>query len=300
VVQIAGSEIDFLAVHCAYAPALYQDLGWDSRTVYAATLAAPSLIARQLNDLSRHLDALTPSRPTPIRIAVTEWGPYFQTAPSSRFIDHPKTLASALFAASTLKTFIESTRTDIADMFKLVESTYMGWIGIRNGAYAPKASLLAFQMFRSYFGTNLVSTTTVSPTYDSPTIGWVDAAGPVSFLDVVTSRSSDSKTLYVMGINKHFDRDITAHIHIQNFTMNGRATVYTLNGTAPDANTGTQLPSYPGLTWATQAVIGPFSRFQNGGPLEVSISSSSLTNLTSDFDFVFRAHSVTSIALPSR
>jgi alpha-N-arabinofuranosidase len=300
VVRIAGHEIDFLSVHCAYAPALYSDMGWNSRTVYSSLLAAPTLIARQLNSLAKRLDALTPGRATPIRIAVTEWGPYFQTDPSGRFVDHPKTLASALFAASTLKTFIESPRTDVANMFKLVDASYLGWIGLRNGVYTAKASLMTFQMFRNYFGPTLVSSTTDSPTYDSPSVGWVDAAGPVPFLDVITSKSSDSKTLYVMGINKHFDRDIQARIHILNFASDGRATVYTLNGTAPDANTGTTVQSFPGVTWATQATIGPISRFNNGGPGEVTIANSSLSNLTSDFDFVFRAHSVTSIVLTSR
>lgn len=300
VVRIAGSEIDFLSVHCAYAPMLSKDLGWDSRTVYAATLAAPNLIGRQLADLAQRLDALTPSRTTPIQIAVTEWGPYFQTDPSSRFVDHSKTMASALFAASTLKTFMESPRTQIANFFKLVEGSFMGWIGVRQGVYTPKAEFLAVQMFRNYFGPNLVTATTNSPVFDSPTVGWVDSAGSVPFLDIVTSTSANSKTLYVLGINKHFDRDITAHIHIRNFAMNGRATVFTLNGTAADANTGTQLPSFPGLIWAPQAIIGPNSRFNSGAPAEISISSSSLGGLTADFDYVFRAHSIASIALQAK
>lgn len=300
VVALAGNQIDFIALHCAYAPALNQDLGWNSRTVYSAMLAAPSMIARHLADLSRRLDALTPSRTTPIQIAITEWGPYFQTDPSGRYVDHLKTLSSALFAASTIKTFVESPRTEIGNFFKLVDPFYMGWIGMRQEVYTAKASLLAVQMFRNYFGPQLVSTATVSPTYDSPAVGWVDAAGQVPYLEVVTSKSSDSKTLYVLGINKHFDRSIRAHIQVQNFAMAGRATVYTLSGTAPDANTGTVLPRIPLVNWAAQAQIGPASRFVNGGPLEVGISNTLLSNLGSDFDFVFEPHSVTSIALEAR
>jgi alpha-N-arabinofuranosidase len=299
VVRIAGNEIDFMSVHCGYAPALYKDRGWDSRTVYAAMLAAPQLIGRRLNDLAQRLDALTPSRTNPIQIAVTEWGPYFQADPSSRFVDHSKTLASALFAASALKTFMESPRTQVANLFKLVDASFMGWIGIRQGTYAAKAPLLAVTMLRNYFGPNLVSSATVSPTYDAPTVGWVDSAASVPYLDIVASRSDDSKTVYVLGINKHFDREIQAQIHVSNFSMTGRATVYTLNGTAADANTGTQLPNV-GVTWATQATIMPNSRFLNGSPTEVGITGWALEGLTTDFVYTFPAHSVTSIALEGR
>ena len=295
VVRIAGNEIDFLSVHCAYAPALYKDMGWDSRTVYAATLAAPQIIARRLNDLAQRLDALTPGRSAPIQIAVTEWGPFFQTDPGSRFVDHSKTLASALYAASTLKSFMESPRTQVANFFKLVDTGFMGWIGLRQGTYTAKVSLLAIGMFRNWFGPDLVRSTTVAPSYDAPTVGWVDSAAAIPYLEIVAARSADSRTLYVLGINKHFDRDIQANIHVSNFSMSGSATVYTLNGTAADANTGTELPGV--VKWATQSTIGPNSRFQNGGPTEVGIIGSTLSNVSGDFVYTFPAHSVTSIVL---
>ncbi|MGH9667944.1 MAG: hypothetical protein ACRD9L_26295, partial [Bryobacteraceae bacterium] len=298
VLAIAGSQIDFLSVHCGYAPVVVNDLGWNPRTVYSAMLAAPLLIKQQLASLSSRIAGAVPGRASQIQIAVTEWGPLFQGTTAGRFVDHTKTLGSALFVADTLKTFIESPQTQIANMFKLVDANFLGALGVRDGAVASKASDLAFQMFSNHFGTELVNSATQSPVYDSPAVGWVDPAGQVPYLDVVASTSADRKTLYILGINKHFDRAIQAHITVKSFSPAGGASVFTLNGAGPDANTGTGLFQMPGLTWAAQAQIMPNPRFYSGGPGEVAITNSSLSNLSSTFDYTFPAHSVTSIILP--
>ncbi|HWB83040.1 MAG TPA: hypothetical protein VG675_02790 [Bryobacteraceae bacterium] len=297
VLAIAGSQIDFLAVHCGYAPVVADDLGWSPRTVYSAMLAAPVLIKQQLASLSSRIARDLPSRAAQIPVAITEWGPLFQGDASGRFVDHTKTLGSALFVADTLKTFVESPQTQIANMFKLVDANFLGAVGMRNGTFAAKATDLAFQMFTTHFGVELVNSQTQSPVYDAPTVGWVDSTGQVPYLDVVSSTSSDGKTLYVLGINKHFDRAIRAHVVLNGFSPSGSATVYTLDGTGADANTGTSLFQMPGLTWAKQAQIMPDPRFYSGGPDEVTITTSSIPNPFAAFDYTFPAHSVTSIVL---
>ena len=45
---------------------------------------------------------------------------------------------------------------EIANIFKLVDGSFMGWISLRDGVYTPKAPFLAVKMFRNYFGPNLV------------------------------------------------------------------------------------------------------------------------------------------------
>ena len=74
-------------------------------------LAAPVLIAANLAAVSKQIEECVPGDAAKIRIAVTEWGPAFAFDPHSRYADHCKTLGSAMFAASTLKAFIESPRT---------------------------------------------------------------------------------------------------------------------------------------------------------------------------------------------
>jgi alpha-N-arabinofuranosidase len=300
VLTLAGSQIDFIAAHCGYAPLVFDDKGWDVRTVYAAQLAAPKLIADQLASLAARINKLVPNRAANISIAVTEWGPLFQTDPASRFVDHPKTVASALFTASALKTFIESSKTEIANFFKLVDLTFEGAIGLRQGVFAEKASLLAMQMFRQHFGSELVTSQVSGPGYDSPAVGWVDPVSNAPYLDSITSSSADGKTLYVMGINKHFERGIHTHVSLAGYAPQASARVYTLNAPAADSNTNTDMSLATGVNWAKQAQIQPNSRFYNSNPADVGIQQSTFNNVGTSFDYTFPAHSVTVIAIDAR
>jgi hypothetical protein len=106
------------------------------------------------------------------------------------------------------------------------------------------------------------------------------------------------KNLYIIAINKHFDSAIDTAIDIAGFAVAGPATAWTLNGTALDANPGTQLPVYVGAPWAQQAGIVPGSRIDDGGPGEVGITSSEVFFSGSSFSYEFPAHSVTSLVIP--
>jgi alpha-N-arabinofuranosidase len=290
----APDEIDFIAVHCGYAPALWDDKGWDPRTVYAAMTAAPQLIHEHLADLAARIEATAPNRD--IRIAVTEWGPFFQFSMDSRFVDHTKTLGSSLFVAGALKAFIESPRADIANLFKLTDAGFMGWIGMRQETPEPKATALALQMFTRHFGTDLVWSKTDSPTYDSPAVGWVDAA-QTPYLDAIASTDADQKYLYIIVINRNFDAAVHCTLSVGGYNIDPDAQVFTLDGTALDSNTGTEPMQVPGFAWAKQAEVQPFSRFYSGGPDEVLILESLLHQAGSTFDYVFPPHSTTALVL---
>jgi alpha-N-arabinofuranosidase len=297
VLSRAADRMDFLAVHNAYAPMVFVDRGDDVRTVYAAMLAAPVLIAENLATLSKQIDEFAPRRASAIRIAVTEWGPWFQADPKGRFLDHVKTLGSALFVASTLKTFIESPRTDIANAFKLVDNAYLGWIGPRRGHYVPKAPYYALQMYTHHFGSILVHTRTESPINESAPVGLVAAVPRVPYLDVLSGLSEDGKTLYLMAVNKHLDTPITAAIRIQGFAPGTQARSWTLNGSGIDAHTGTELPTIPGLNWGRQAADQPRGQFHAGGSGEVAITTGTVGEIAETFQYTFPAHSVTAIEI---
>ena len=298
VLAIAGKDMDFLAVHNGYAPVLVQDKGQSARRVYSAMLAAPMLIRDSLADVSRKIASLGPESDAHVRLAVTEWGPYFQMAPGDRFVDHVKTLGSALYVASAMKAFLESPKLDVATGFKLSDKLFQGWIGERNGHWVSTAPYYALQMYTHHFGSVLVDSGARGPVYDSQPAGLVDALSEVPYLDVVSSRSADHRLLYVMAINKHFDAAVRARIDIRGGHPSGTGTAWTLNGTGIDANTGTQPFQAPGVHWAKQASDETNPRFERGSPDEVTVTSSKLSSVASDFDYTFPAHSVTAIELP--
>ena len=295
VLKTAGGEIDFLAVHSGYAPALDIDEGWNARTVYSAMLAAPLEILTQLNDVAARIALLVPNRADHIKIAVTEWGPFFDYRPTSRFVDHPKTLASGLFTASALAAILRCPQASISNFFKLTDANFMGAIGLRNGAFAAKSGFYALQLFTHNFGTELVATQTTVPAYDSPKVGWVDAQSAVPYLDVVSSLSANSSVLYLLAINKHFDRPIHARISTGSFDPEAAGAVFTLQGRAPDSNTGTQLT--PGVAWARQEEIAPYDRFYLGSNDELTVTEQSVSWLSRQFEYTFPPASVTVIQL---
>lgn len=295
VLSRAGESIDFLAVHNGYAPLLLPGEA-DPRQVYLALLGAPGHIRKSLADVSAKIDKLDKKDAERIGIAVTEWGPFFQVGPDQPFLDHPKTMGSALFVASTFKVFFESPKMKIANFFKLSEPTFMGWIGPRGGKEIPKAPLLAMEIFTKHFGTELVESKTTSPTFSCPAVGLMPSVDANPWFEVVAAKGEKGR-LYVVAINKHFSAPAKGSLSIAGFEPAKEATVWTLEGKGMDAHTGTELPRVPGLKWARQAEVKPGERMSHGGPDEVTLKESRLKRASGRFEYEFPPRSVTSIEL---
>jgi alpha-N-arabinofuranosidase len=271
----AGGAIDYLAVHNSYAPVLIDGESTSVDDAYRALFAFPVEVRQNLEALGAQIDRYAPQASGRIRLAITEWGPLFHILPSSKWVDHDKTLGSGLFAASLMQVFLNSPRLDIADFFKLTESGFMGWI---NNDGTPKPSYLALSLYTRHFGSRLTATGVDSPTFDATPAGVVSEVRGVPWVDAVSSLSSDGKRLYLIAVNKHFTAPATADVAIEGFkpSASGRQWVLTGNGagSSVDANNGPDLPSAPGLKWATQAQAERNPQFYNGARDHVRITES--------------------------
>jgi len=288
----AGDSIDFMSVHNAYSPVNYFDQDLDCRTVYTAMLAFPYAVRKNLAALATQIDILAPQYTSNIGLTVTEWGPLFQFSPSP-YVLHVRTLGSALYIASVLKQLIDSPRVLASCTFDLVSTGFIGWIAPRQGVYIKNAQCFAMQMYTLHFGSFHVNSYYLSPTFSTISVGGVAAQTGVPYLDVVTSLSDDQNTLYMMVINKNFDRSISAEINfVSGFTPQSSGTAWVLSGTGIDANTGADNQG-----WGEQAqdVINP--QFSNGDPSAVSISSHPVNGIRDGFTYVFPAFSVTSLEM---
>jgi alpha-N-arabinofuranosidase len=298
VLKKIGGRMDFLSVHNAYAPAVIDAKGLSVREIYEAMFAAPLEIATALDNTADKIERFGGNGSDRIGIAVTEWGPFFHLLPSSPFVDHVKTLGSAIYVASALRAFIASPRVQSADFFKLNDKLFMGWIGERNGGWTPKAPYYAFQMFRRHFGTRLIGSSTDSPSYSSHTVGWTAGMPQVPYVETLASRSEDGRTLFVMAINKNIDSTIPLQITLRNAKASGKATVWTMSGRSLDANTGTQLPEEGGIHWARQAEDEKNPRFDKGGPGEIRIESAPLAAAGNVISVPLPRLSVVSLEIP--
>ena len=297
VLKRAGGDIDFFAVHNAYAP-----VGPDDRAnpldVYRALWAAPLMVADNLRTVSEQIRRFAPSdRADRIRIAVTEWAPLFQVVPSSAWIDHSKTLGSALYVADVLRVFIQSDRVEVANFFKLNEPSFLGLIAARQGQWAPNASYYAFQLYTEHFGSTVVASRTEAPTYDSVKAGIVPAMKKVPLLESVASVSADGSRVFVMLINKSVDQPADVALNIGGSDV-ASGIAHLLTGASPDSNTGTELPKVPGIKWARQVNVDEKTRsFDRGAPSEVTYASSPLPRVGKAFTYRVPPHSVVSLEL---
>jgi len=292
----AANLIDYVAVHNGYVPGLARDYDLDVRTIYHAMLAAPIQLRASLDRVSAQIKKYAPAHASRIKIAVTEWSPSFQIVLDGPYLDHPKTLGSALFVASNIKNYIEHPDVDIANYFKLNDRLWAGMLSVRNDRFVGTAPYYAFRMYREHFGSVLIKTETESPTYNTNGAGYVGAHQNVPYLDVVSSLSADGRHLYVMVINKHFDQDIPARIDLAGFKPGAKGSAFVLTGSGIDANTGTELFKAPGMKWAKQASDAKNPRFDKGGPNEISVTSQ-IAPAGPGFEFKFKKHSVTAIVL---
>lgn len=271
VLRQAAGQIDFLAVHNAYAPVVMgvKDSA-DVRTVYRAMLAAPRQIESNLRDLSKLL-ARYENPAKPIAVAVTEWGPFFHVLPASPWVDHVKTMGSALFVASTLNVFLREPRVELANFFKLTDLGYMGWIGRRGEQWAHTAPGMAFMLYRQSLGSTLVQAEVVSPTFGVNGLGAVNAASGVPWLDAVAT--FDKGVLVVMLVNKSDTLTLDGEIALKGVQSFADVSVKGISADSFDAHTGTELPAIPGLKWAKQVEL---SRFSRGAASEIQVAAQAL------------------------
>jgi alpha-N-arabinofuranosidase len=296
VLEQLASTTDFVAIHNAYAPAIMNQGELPFDDVYRALLAFPVLLAQNLktvqDEISRYGPSLGGGNP---KIAITEWGPLFQVSASSPWVGHTKTLGSAIFAASVLRTMLLADRVDIAAFFKLTERNhFIGWMDQQN---QPKPTYYALQMYTRHFGEQVVPASVSSPTYKSRAAGSIAAVANAPYLESIASLNADGSRLYLLVINKHFTSPIHAAISLSGFVPRAEGRLHVLTAASIDANNGNDLPVHPGVTWARQAHAPQGSLFEQGHPGAVAIHSSELHDAAAKFERDFAPLSITVVEL---
>ncbi|MDQ2901026.1 MAG: hypothetical protein M3Y07_14700 [Acidobacteriota bacterium] len=292
ILERAGAQIDYLSVHNAYTPVVSGKASFEE--VYQAMFAFPERIRANLKTLNEHIDTYAPTHAKRIKLAVTEWGPFFVPNGKERYLGHTKTLGSALYVADALQVFMRADRVEMADFFKLTDPAFQGLVAFDG---VPKATYYALQMFTAHFGNLLLASAAQSPTYDSKPVGMVDETGSVPYLSSVASLAEDRSRLYVLSVNRHFSSPMRVKLDLRGFEAKASGTLWTLTAPSPDANNGEDLPNIPGIHWPKPALAPENSMFRAGKPDSVIIRKSELTGIS---EFVAPPLSVTSLELERR
>jgi alpha-L-arabinofuranosidase len=148
----------------------------------------------------------------------------------------------------------------------------------------------------------LVNSSVQSPTYNSVATGAMPATANVPDLDVVSSLSADSQTLYLMVVNKSMTSQIQTSIALSGFVPVSQGITYSLTAASVDANNG------PDINWAVAASLGvrrmttqilapTYSMFNSGAQGAVAVTQGTASNVGPTFTYTFPPVSITSIAL---
>lgn len=273
ILEALGHRIDFLCVHNAYAPLVTEDADLEFDDVYYAMLAFPVQVERNLRDLNSEIETYAPNYRDHIKIAVTEWGPLFHFAPESPWIQHGRTMGSAVFLASTARTFLLADRMMLANVFKLSDVSVHGLLdsdGKKNATY------YAMQLLSKHLQTGIVSSSTESPLFNSKSVGTAEAVENVPYVETLATLSEDGKRLSVMIINRHLSSSAPIEIELNGFRAKPDATKHVLAAPSPDANNG--LRTVEGVTYATQKMAAANSMLESGQPDTVVIRSEVITD----------------------
>jgi alpha-N-arabinofuranosidase len=295
----AGGEIDYLCVHNAYSPVMVLPGAQSAEDVYKAMLASPLAISRNLDDLQAQLLKYVPGKK--ISLAITEWAPLFHVAFSDKWVDHPKTLGSALYTASTLFAFMRHKNVEVANFFKLKDQVFMGAIGRDN---VPKGSYYALKLCGKNSGKDLVFSRVLCPSYSSPVAGTVEAVAQVPYLDVVASCSQDKSRLLINVVNKSFTESFKTKIALNGFAPQLKVQRWVLTGANFDSNNGPDVPNIPWipqLCLAKQAQASVNPQFYKGKPGELDIKADEIEvagkDLSCDLSCTFAPLSLTVLEL---
>jgi alpha-N-arabinofuranosidase len=231
-------DIDLVAVHNAYFPILFEQRDYSDAEVYSALWAAPEAIDRDLTRIESTIGRYDAGRD--IGVAVTEWGLLFAPRLDPRWIDHVKTIGSAIYAARVLQVFIAHPKVRVANFFKLTDETPMGWIGYDGVSKAP---YYAFQLFSRHFGSRLVQSKAVgSQTYDVPEIGAMPAETKVAEVTAIASLSDKGDKLFVNLLNRSLSHTYNVSVNLRGFKpKKGLATLWTLSASGITDNNGPDL-----------------------------------------------------------
>jgi len=296
VLERAGSAMDYLAVHNAYTPVLIRKEPFYE--VYRAMVSFPELVMQDFKSLNRDIEMYAPRYADRIKLAVTEWGPFFAPRKDEHYLDHSKTLGAALFVASMMQVFMNAERVELANFFKFIDLAFQGCVG-HDGV--PKPSYYALQMYTRHFGDLLVASSTQGPLYDlKRAVGAVDAARDLPYLVAVASLSADRSKMYIVAVNKHFTNPIRTAIRIQGFRPAATATLRTLTAPSLDAHNGPDLPNVRGIKWPKPAKAPEGSMFDEGKPGTVTIHESTVNGVSDSFDLVIPSKAVISLEFKKR
>jgi len=252
VLRIAGSKLDYLAIHHYYGLAEMQG---DDRNLMAHPLHYEQ-VYKQVAQMFREL---VPGRE--VKLAINEWN-------TALPVPRQHSMESALYAARLMNVF---ERSDIVAM-SAVSDFVNGWAGgviqaSRHGVFVTPTYLVN-ELYSRRFGTQRLTARVQSPVFDTSREG-----NNIPYLDAVITRSADGKQIFIKAVNTDTERALQTSIAFTGATIAPLATIETINADSMTAANSFESPD---------AVSPRQKRIRAGSSFVVDLPSHSVSVITLD------------------
>ena len=210
VLQLAGTHIDYLAVHHYYGE---KDMAGDPLNLMARPLHYEEFY-KQLQEM---IAELVPGRE--IRLAINEWNTSFP-------VPRQHSIEPALYAARLMNVFERSGVVALSAPSDLVNGWSGGLIQASRHAVFVTPVYLVNKLYSERPGTQRLATRVDGPAFDSS----LEGKG-VPYLDVVADRSTDGTQIFLKAVNTDTEHGVLATVELTRARVRPEAHMYTL--TAP-------------------------------------------------------------------
>lgn len=262
--KVAASKMDMLAVHNAYFPMLYKVRQPRVDQVYPALWASPEAVQESLVNLDALMTRYEGKRR--IGVAITEWGALFSVPRADPYwVDHVKTLGTGVYIGRMLQVFMSNPRVQMANYFKFVDRSFMGWVDL-NGE--PKVPYWVFKLYAQNTGDTRVRSSMMAPeTYSVPAFAIMKAQNNVPEVTQVVTRDSASGRLYVNLVNRSLSRVYSVRLNLKDYATADSGKVLLVTGKEPTAHNGRDIPP----EWPYKPEYEPYTE---AAPGSIRITSS--------------------------
>ncbi|HKN36413.1 MAG TPA: alpha-L-arabinofuranosidase C-terminal domain-containing protein [Terriglobales bacterium] len=251
VLEIAGSHIDYLAVHHYYGE---REMKGDVLNL----MAHPLHYGDFYKQLATLVHQTVPGRD--IKLAINEWN-------TSLPLPKQHSMESALYAGRLMNVFERSDNVAMSAVSDIVNGWSGGVIQASRDRIFVTPTYLVNRLYSSHLGGERLATHVESPTFHSAGEG-----RDVPFLDAVASRTADGKHLFIKAVNADRNRALAATIEIRGASVAPAGTLETVAGAAGAANSFR----------TPQAVSVSKSQFRAGGTFRVTFPRSSVCVIVLD------------------
>lgn len=243
----AESDIDFIALHNAFAPLIFGRYDYTDQRKRNESYQAMFAQAMFSAEDTRRVEQVAASTRAPApKIAITEHFPLFGGTPDQlmAILDQSRTLASALYTSSLFHAFMRE-HVWMANYNIAVSKWFGALLTDTDGGIVKTPTYQIFDMYRNHFGSTLIKVEISSPVFSTKQVGTVKPRSDVPYLDAVASTGSGS--VYLAVINRNLSQAMQASINVDGLPPNAVAELTTLAGLGPNAINGASLsPSTQG------------------------------------------------------